>query len=459
MDYIIFADLLEYIASAIFFMMISQKLFFVRRSKAAGFVLLSISPSIAVIYSFTASYEFSDMQAGIKQALIGAAANTAFSLFMQLIFLFLYIKTVHAKNPSIALFVYLCSTMIVPGITVLYDSTSPYATYIPVILYIFLHILFYKMIVVPLSELTRQRQVTNTRLFVVLPVIAFIFNNLMNALFWVTSAIVNFQSVNTEGVRDFLESDPRGEAALAVQRILVTCVKAQSVVYVYPSIVVTIVLIIAVSTIVKNVSYMNETIKAHGQVKALSVEVMEALAHTIDAKDEYTRGHSVRVAKYSKMIAEKMGLTAEECEDVYYMGLLHDIGKIGVPNEIINKPARLTDDEYGVIKKHPMTGFDILAEIKTRPDLATGARWHHERYDGSGYPDHKKAEEIPLPARIIAVADSYDAMTSNRSYRKFLPQDVVRDEIEVNIGTQFDEKPAKAMLQIIEEDTEYKLHE
>ncbi|MBR4759555.1 MAG: HD domain-containing protein [Lachnospiraceae bacterium] len=141
------------------------------------------------------------------------------------------------------------------------------------------------------------------------------------------------------------------------------------------------------------------------------------------------------------------------------MGLLHDIGKIGVPNEIINKPARLTDDEYGVIKKHPMTGFDILAEIKTRPDLATGARWHHERYDGSGYPDHKKGADIPLHARIIAVADSYDAMTSNRSYRKFLPQDVVRDEIEVNIGTQFDEKPAKAMLQIIEEDTEYTLHE
>ena len=106
-----------------------------------------------------------------------------------------------------------------------------------------------------------------------------------------------------------------------------------------------------------------------------------------------------------------------------------------------------------------MTGFDILAEIKTRPDLSTGARWHHERYDGSGYPDHKKGEQIPLPARIIAVADSYDAMTSNRSYRKYLPQDVVRDEIEVNIGTQFDKAPAKAMLQIIDEDTEYILHE
>ncbi len=292
-----------------------------------------------------------------------------------------------------------------------------------------------------------------------LPVIAFIFNNLMYGLFMATSSIINFSTLSLSGMNDFLKSDPRGETAKEVMRILVQCMEAQTVVYVYPSIITTIVLIIAVSTIVKNITYMNETIRTHGQIKALSVEVMEALAHTIDAKDEYTRGHSVRVAKYSKMIAEKMGLNAEECENVYYMGLLHDIGKIGVPNEIINKPARLTDDEYGVIKKHPVTGFDILAEIKTRPDLATGARWHHERYDGSGYPDHKTGEEIPLPARIISVADSYDAMTSNRSYRKYLPQDVVRGEIEANIGTQFDEQPARAMLQIIDEDTDYMFHE
>ncbi|MCR5338338.1 MAG: HD-GYP domain-containing protein, partial [Lachnospiraceae bacterium] len=317
----------------------------------------------------------------------------------------------------------------------------------------------YKMIVVPLSEITKEKQVTNVKLFVILPVIAFIFNNLMYALFSATSAIINFSTVDKSGMKEYLQSDPRGEAAEKILRILLECMRAQTIVYIYPSIVTAVVLIIAVSTIVKNISYMNETIRAHRQVKALSVEVMEALAHTIDAKDEYTRGHSVRVAKYSKMIAQKMGLPAEECENVYYMGLLHDIGKIGVPNEIINKPARLTDDEYGVIKKHPMTGFDILAEIKTRPDLATGARWHHERFDGTGYPDHKKGGEIPLPARIIAVADSYDAMTSNRSYRKFLPQDVVRDEIEVNIGTQFDEKPAKAMLEIMDEDTEYTLHE
>ena len=186
---------------------------------------------------------------------------------------------------------------------------------------------------------------------------------------------------------------------------------------------------------------------------------MEALAHTIDAKDEYTRGHSVRVAKYSKMIAEKLGMSQEDCENVYYMALLHDIGKIGVPNSIINSPSKLTDEEYAIIKKHPVTGYDILAEIKSRPDLSTGARWHHDRYDGKGYPDGKAKDEIPFFARIIAVADSYDAMTSNRSYRKYMPQDAVRSEIEKNIGTQFDPDAARCMLSIIDEDINYELHE
>ena len=186
---------------------------------------------------------------------------------------------------------------------------------------------------------------------------------------------------------------------------------------------------------------------------------MEALAHTIDAKDEYTKGHSIRVAKYSRMIANRMGLPEERCESIYYMGLLHDLGKIGVPNEIINKPGRLTDEEYDVIKTHPGMGSGILGEIKTRPDLVIGARWHHERYDGTGYPDHKKGEEIPLEARIIAVADTYDAMTSNRSYRHYLSQDRVREELEKNIGTQFDEKVARSMIEMIDEDVNYELHE
>lgn len=235
-------------------------------------------------------------------------------------------------------------------------------------------------------------------------------------------------------------------------------VETRTVIYIFSTIIIFL-FIWAFYVIIRNINATNEAIEAKDEVKTLSVEVMEALAHTIDAKDKYTNGHSVRVAKYSRMIAEKMGLSAEMCENIYYMGLLHDIGKIGVPNEIINKPAKLTDEEYDVIKTHPRIGYSILSEIKSRPDLATGALWHHERYDGRGYPDKLAGEAIPLEARIIAVADSYDAMTSNRSYRKFLPQEKVRSEIENNIGTQFDPEAARCMLMIIDEDKEYVLHE
>ena len=193
-------------------------------------------------------------------------------------------------------------------------------------------------------------------------------------------------------------------------------------------------------------------------IKTLTKEVMEALAHTIDAKDRYTNGHSFRVARYSRMLAEELGLSKQEQEDIYYMGLLHDIGKIGIPNSIINKPSRLTEEEYEIVKKHPVYGYEILSEIKSMPELSTGARCHHERLDGSGYPDGLSGEQIPYMARIIAVADSYDTMTSNRSYRQYLPQAVVRSEIEKNIGTQFDPAPAAAMLKIIDADKDYQLH-
>ena len=225
------------------------------------------------------------------------------------------------------------------------------------------------------------------------------------------------------------------------------------------AVIVTYLFIWAFYIILKNINATAEAIEAKDHVKALSVEVMEALAHTIDAKDEYTKGHSIRVAKYSRMLAEKLGLSAEQCENIYYMALLHDIGKIGVPNEIINSTSKLTDEEYAIIKKHPALGADILSEIKSNPDLVTGARWHHERYDGKGYPDGRQGEDIPFLARIIGVADSYDAMTSNRSYRRFLPQEVVRSEIEKNSGTQFDPAVAACMLEIIDADTDYVLHE
>lgn len=195
------------------------------------------------------------------------------------------------------------------------------------------------------------------------------------------------------------------------------------------------------------------------QVEKLSDEIMRTLANTIDAKDPYTNGHSLRVAKYSMEIAKRAGLNKARQKEVYQMALLHDIGKIGVPDEIINKNTRLTDEEYATIRRHPAIGSDILKTIEEIPDIMAGARWHHERYDGKGYPDGLVGEEIPENARIIGVADAYDAMTSNRSYRNILSQDTVRSEIEKGMGTQFDPFFAEIMLGMIDEDIRYTMRE
>lgn len=191
----------------------------------------------------------------------------------------------------------------------------------------------------------------------------------------------------------------------------------------------------------------------------LAWQTVQALANTIDAKDAYTNGHSTRVAKYAEMIAVKMGYADEKLEQLRYAALLHDIGKIGIPNEIINKPSRLTDEEYEIIKTHPVIGGNILDEITEIPDITIGARWHHERFDGKGYPDQLKEYEIPELARIIGVADAYDAMTSKRSYRGVLPQEVVREQVEKGKGSQFDPEIADIMLQLMDEDMEYQMHE
>ena len=149
--------------------------------------------------------------------------------------------------------------------------------------------------------------------------------------------------------------------------------------------------------------------------EGLFLHVVSSLASAIDAKDTYTNGHSDRVASYAREIARRAGYEGKKLEDIYMMGLLHDVGKIGIPDAVINKPAKLTDEEYAIIKNHPVMGARILGEIREMPSLANGARWHHERYDGRGYPDGLSGEVIPEEARIIAVADAYDAMTSHRS--------------------------------------------
>ncbi|MBR3509726.1 MAG: response regulator [Lachnospiraceae bacterium] len=203
----------------------------------------------------------------------------------------------------------------------------------------------------------------------------------------------------------------------------------------------------------------DEVEKKTRENKSLFLHVVQSLADAIDAKDSYTNGHSGRVAEYSKEIAKRAGYDSKGQSNIYMMGLLHDVGKIGIPDEVINKPGRLTDEEYELIKKHPVIGSQILENIEEMPELATGARWHHERYDGSGYPDGLAGKDIPEAARIIAVADAYDAMTSYRSYRDVIPQDVVRREIERCSGTQFDPKFAEIMIKMIDEDRNYQMKE
>jgi len=193
------------------------------------------------------------------------------------------------------------------------------------------------------------------------------------------------------------------------------------------------------------------------KMRELYLQTILAISESVDAKDRYTSGHSKRVAKYAGMIAARMGKSKEEQDAIYHAGLMHDVGKIRIPDEIINKPGKLTDEEFEMIKVHPIAGFHILNNIST--DNAVAAKYHHERYDGKGYPNGIAGEMIPEVARILGVADSYDAMASNRSYCKALPQDVIRSEIEKGKGTQFDPEIADIMLQMIDEDKEYKLRE
>ncbi|MDE6662964.1 MAG: response regulator [Lachnospiraceae bacterium] len=203
----------------------------------------------------------------------------------------------------------------------------------------------------------------------------------------------------------------------------------------------------------------SEIVEQRNQVERINEEIILTLAGAIDAKDKYTNGHSNRVAEYARAIAERLGKPAAEINNIYVAGLLHDVGKIGISDNIINKPGKLTDEEYATIKTHPTIGANILSNISAIQDIATGAHWHHERYDGKGYPDGLAGEAIPEMARIIGVADTYDAMTSKRSYRDVLPQNVVREELVKGRGTQFDPIFTDVMLSMMDEDTQYHMRE
>ncbi len=170
-----------------------------------------------------------------------------------------------------------------------------------------------------------------------------------------------------------------------------------------------------------------------------------------DARDYYSREHSERVAEYARLIAEKMGLEKSDCEDVYRAALLHNIGNVFVSEQILRKNGKLTREEYAEVKKHTVRGAEILKDIRNIPYVQAAAMYHHERYDGTGYPQGKKEEEIPLIARIIAVADAYDAMNNDRPYRNKLMREQIREEFIRNRGTQFDPAVVTAFLDIMGE--------
>ena len=180
----------------------------------------------------------------------------------------------------------------------------------------------------------------------------------------------------------------------------------------------------------------------------LTLETLSALADLVDAKDHYTNGHSFRVAAYAKGMAVQLGLSQSEAEQIYLAGLIHDVGKVAVPISIIRKPGKLTEEEFETIKSHPRIGGDILRGIKEFPYFEQVAHYHHERYDGKGYPGGLKGDEIPYYARIVTVCDCFDAMTSDRSYRKALSDEVALKELVDCKGTQFDPALVDAFLEL-----------
>lgn len=194
-----------------------------------------------------------------------------------------------------------------------------------------------------------------------------------------------------------------------------------------------------------------EIFRRKKQTEAMSLQMIQTLSTTIEAKDEYTKGHSYRVAEYSALIAKELGWNDNEVQNLRNAARLHDIGKIGIPDTILNKPTRLLDTEYEIIKKHTSIGADILKNITLIDHIEEVARYHHERYDGRGYPEGLGGEAIPIHARIVAVADSYDAMNSKRIYRNPLPKDMIRREILRNKGIQFDPVVADVFLKLFDE--------
>lgn len=195
-----------------------------------------------------------------------------------------------------------------------------------------------------------------------------------------------------------------------------------------------------------------ENIELYHNLQNFYLEMVQTLARAIDAKDSYTHDHADRARHYARLIGRKLSLPEVMLRHIEYAALMHDIGKIGIEERILHKAGRLSDDEREIIKKHPAIGNRIIAPVAFLSPVAPMVLYHQEKYDGSGYPEGLKGEEIPLGARIVAVIDAFDAMTSDRPYRKALPREVAVAELMKNVGTQFDPKVVTVFLEILDEE-------
>ena len=218
-------------------------------------------------------------------------------------------------------------------------------------------------------------------------------------------------------------------------------------------------LLLLVESGIKSVKQMDEIKRINEELSESNerlerayLDMVQTLRYTVEAKDTYTRGHSDRVSEYSVLIGEKLGLPEDQIKTLRIGGLFHDIGKIGIPDSILLKPDKLSDDEYSQIKNHPSIGAHTLGSAEIFKDIIPIVKHHHERYDGNGYPSRLKGEEIPYIARIAAVADTFDAMTSRRSYRGPIDIEHVKEEIKRCEGTQFDPQIAEVFLDILNND-------
>lgn len=388
---------------------------------------LGICPSAAYIYSFVLMQLLSlIVSTDLADHLI--CYSDFIVVVISFILMYFYGKMM-APVSSAARFLYLCLYLFAMPFTAVYDSL--FATVvIDLIVPIGINLIYCRWVCKPIAALREDCNRVNGILLTVLIIAEGLF----------LLRIVGFLFINSHS--DLKKYDNYFSIYSFVYATLV-------LLFVFAAIII----------IVRNIKSARANELAAEKSHEQSIETIESLVRAVDAKDSYTNGHSVRVATYAKQISELLGYDADQADAIYYTALLHDVGKIGVDDAILRKPGRLTDEEFAAIKAHTVIGAQILSRITSMPELQYGALYHHERWDGKGYPKGLQGEEIPEPARIIAVADAYDAMTSNRSYRNALSQSRVRDEIANGIGKQFWPPAARAMLKMIDRDINYEMRQ